>query len=87
MKCRHIVGWMYDYDNSNTLTFEDLKEEIEKVKNLNKYKKDNGFEIMMTEEYSLEDYFSGKTRNNIEVFNYCPRCGKKLILEELENDK
>ena len=26
MKCRHIVGWMYDYDNSNTLTFEDLKE-------------------------------------------------------------
>lgn len=87
MKCKHIVGWMYDYDNSNLITLEYLKEEIENVKELNKYKKEIGFESMIEKEYTLEDYFNKKTNNNIEIFKYCPKCGNKLILEELDSDK
>lgn len=87
MKCKHIVGWMYDYDNSNALTFDNLKKEIESIRSLNEYKKEKGLEMFTVKEFSLNDYFSGKNHNNIEIFNYCPKCGKKLILEELESDK
>lgn len=87
MKCKHIVGWMYDYDNSCTLTFDGLKRELENIKRSNKYKKETGLGAFIVKEFSLQDYFNSKKLNNIEIFNYCPKCGKKLILEELESDK
>ena len=33
---------------------------------------------MIVPEYKLEDYFKGKSIDGIELFKYCPRCGKKL---------
>lgn len=78
MECKHIIGWEFDYDSSKLITLDDLEIHILDVKILNNYKKKLGFKDMIVPEHKLEDYFKGKNIDGIELFNYCPICGKKL---------
>lgn len=78
MECKHIIGWKFDYDCSSLITLDDLEKHILDVKRLNNYKKKIGFKDMIVPEHKLEDYFKGKNIDGIELFKYCPLCGKKI---------
>jgi hypothetical protein len=70
-KCEHIIGFNYDYENSDLLTLEDLKRHI----------KDNRQRYMWSlcqQIYELSDYCDKRKSTDICRFNYCPMCGEKI---------
>ena len=84
-KCNHFIGIWYDYDNTDIINIDGLKENIKDIKNLNEYRKENGYDKVMglSTEYTLEDYFNkNKNCDNFDLFNYCPFCGEEIKLDK-----
>lgn len=83
--CKHIIGIWYDYDSTDIITLDGLKARMNDIKSLNDYKKENGYDKVMSlqKEYTLEDYFNKKKNcDSFSLFNYCPYCGRAIILEK-----
>lgn len=82
-----IIGIWYDYDETDIITLNDLKDKMSDIKSMNEYKKENGFDKIMplAKEYTIEDYFNKrKNCDNFSLFDYCPHCGKKIELAKKE---
>ena len=75
-KCECVVGIRYDYENTDLVTLEDLKEHIERHNNSIDFWKKAGFP--KTKAISLEDYCDNRKSTDLTRFNYCPLCGKKI---------
>lgn len=85
-KCNHIIGIWYENDNTYSVNIDNLKEELNGIKNYNKFKKENGYDDLL-KEYTLEDCFN-KNCDSFELFNYCPYCGEEIKLEKVgSNDE
>lgn len=76
-KCEHIIGMLYDYEETRLVNLDDLKEEINRRERLNEDEllKGLGVEIRA---YSLADYADRRKRTNLFHFDYCPDCGAKI---------
>lgn len=84
-KCEHTIGIEYNYDDTGLITFKNLVEHINHKKERNKWYKESGYKEMIAKEYTLEDYFDKRKSKDIDIFNYCPDCGKKLELKDFKN--
>lgn len=70
-KCEHIIGFKYDYENSDIITLDELKMHIE----ANRYDYE---QFYILKYYTLSDYCDKRKSTDITRFNYCPICGKKV---------
>jgi hypothetical protein len=71
IKCEHhIIGYMFDYDDSQLIDFEFLKE----------YCNRTSFRPYWT----IEQYLDKRYNTNLNHFNYCPNCGMKIDWKELK---
>ena len=61
-KCEHIIGIWIDFEDTRTVTTNELREEIEE-----------GHTV-----FSLNDYCNFRKSVNLARFRYCPECGKKI---------
>ena len=71
------IGLWLDYEDTDTVTFSRLKDEVDGYANFVKWKNENlpqGKEKVKT----LSDYLDKRKRTNLQRFDYCPYCGKKI---------
>jgi hypothetical protein len=73
-----IIGLWYDYDITELITLNELKENVkENNKLVREIKKDYPLwdmgKIML-----LNDYFDKRKSVNMTRFDYCPYCGNKI---------
>ena len=83
------IGLYFDYYDDVLYTLSDLEEEVKK--NNYYYNKNKGTIYETKRPYQLEDYFNRRKNTNIDHFDYCPFCGKKIdwkkFREDLKNGK
>lgn len=80
-ECKCLIGVQYDYENTDAITLAELKEYIEREKQLVEYHKDSvnsEWWKAMCNSFTLADYCDRRKHTNLKRFNYCPRCGKKI---------
>ena len=69
--CDHIIGFIHDYDNSDIVTLDDLKQHVADAK----YRYDHFF---CNKYFTLSDYTDKRVSTDMTRFNYCPMCGEKI---------
>lgn len=70
--CDHIIGIYYDYEDTDVITYDELKKEV-RISTLawpNVIK-------------PLRDYLDGRVSTNFRRFNFCPMCGEKIDYKAL----
>lgn len=73
-KCECVIGIMYDYDDTHSITRKELEEEIR----INEIRKSRGDSEWYRKFYTRNDYCDKRISTNLARFNYCPLCGKKI---------
>ena len=87
MKHNCYIGEWLDYENTELVTYYDLKE---KVKNNNETFEyglityGGNFMNGLMKELKIKNYFDKRKNTNLNRFNYCPYCGKKIDWKELK---
>ena len=66
-----IVGMRNDYENTDVVTLEELKDRIQRDKECR-----NTYIDWQT--YELSDYCDKRKNTDLTRFEYCPMCGKKI---------
>ena len=74
-KC--LIGIWNDYDNTKIVTFRQLKYEVESNAAFAEWKNKNLSGTDM-EVKTLNDYLDKRKSTNLQRFDYCPYCGKKI---------
>ena len=80
-KCEHVIGIIYDYDNTDMTTLDGLKYHIKYLFELKQaFEKDALFKDYNhgIKGWSLADYCDKRKSTDLTRFNYCPLCGKKI---------
>ena len=75
-KCDHIVGIYYDYESTDTITLQELKDYIALQE-----RRHNKYDIWHY--YTPSDYSDMSKDVDIQRFNYCPKCGEKIDWKNL----
>lgn len=78
-ECVICVWW--DYDNIELLTYEELKSKVKQRSTYAKWLEDKGLSFSDTaDKYGakLRDYLDRRKSTNLQHFDYCPYCGKKI---------
>lgn len=65
-----IIGILSNYDTTDVVTLSELKNHIELSKRL--------CHIFHTKPYELADYCDRRKSTDLTLFDYCPKCGKKI---------
>lgn len=76
-----IIGEWLNYEDSELITFTDLKEKVKQNNNTFEYGLNTYGEHFMNglmKELRLKDYFDNRKNVNLNKFNYCPYCGEKI---------
>ena len=73
MECECYVGMMFDYENTDLITREELEEIIEKHEDV--------------KIFTRKDYCDKRITTNVTQFNYCPKCGKKIDWKAIKLNK
>lgn len=87
MKHNCYIGEWLDYENTELVTYDDLKE---KVKNNNETFEyglityGENFVNGIMKQLKIKNYFDKRKNTNFNRFNYCPYCGKKIDWKELK---
>lgn len=71
IKCEHIIGIIYNYESTDIVTLDDLKDHIE----ANQYAYDH---FCTLNHYTLSDYCDKRKSTDMTRFDYCPMCGEKI---------
>ena len=66
-----VIGVLGDFDDTKTVTFTQLKKEIEDDIELYAY-------AGQRSPFCLSDYLDRRKSTALEHFDYCPKCGKKI---------
>lgn len=85
-KCEHLIGIRHDYENTDAVTFAELKKHIASEKRLAELKKDDEWWQSLLCKYTLEDYCDRRKTTNLFRFNYCPNCGEKINWKEMRSN-
>lgn len=72
-----VIGLWVDYDDTKTVTFRQLKYEVESNASFAEWKNKNLSGTNM-EVKTLNDYLDKRKSTNLQRFDYCPYCGKKI---------
>lgn len=84
-KCEHIIGMLYDYENTELITLPNLLEYIKREKDFADYQKQqHGYIIFDDRLFTIEDYCDKLKDSNLERFKYCPICGEKIDWEKIK---
>lgn len=82
--CEHIIGMIYDYDNTSLATLNELKEHI-------KHEETQYIHFWRGHKpYTLIDYADKRKNTDLTRFNYCPNCGKEIdwkAIKRLDNEQ
>lgn len=88
MKHSCCIGEWLEYENAELITYEELKEKIKSNNKTFEYGLNTYGEYYMNglmKELKLKDYFDGRRNTNLNKFNYCPYCGKKIDWKGLKD--
>jgi hypothetical protein len=80
------IGLRYDYENTDIVTLEELKQYIETEQTLAEQHKDSEWWQSILCKYTLDDYCDMRKSTNLTRFRYCPMCGKKIEWKQIKND-
>lgn len=69
--CEHIIGIVYNYESTDLVTLDDLKDHIE----ASKYAYDHFCTMTY---HTLTDYCDKRKSTDMTRFEYCPICGEKI---------
>lgn len=67
-----MIGMRNDYENTDLITFEELKEKVEREKRIAKSDEEGGWLQSMYNKYTLVDYCDRRKLTDLIRFNYCP---------------
>lgn len=72
-----VIGLWIDYCDTRTVTFSQLKYEVESNSAFLEWKNENlsGTKVAIK---TLNDYLDKRKSTNLQRFDYCPYCGKKI---------
>lgn len=81
------IGEWLDFENTELVTYDDLKEKIKSNNETFEY----GLSIYgedfvngLMKKIKLKDYFDKRKNTNLNRFNYCPYCGEKINWKKLK---
>lgn len=80
-KC--VIGMLNDYENTELITLEELKEHIESVRATAIYYKTLSLSL---KHYELSDYCDKRKTTDLTRFEYCPFCGQKIDWERIKKE-
>ncbi len=87
MKHNCCIGEWLDFENTELVTYDGLKEKII----INNETFEYGLRIYgedfvngLMKKIKLKDYFDKRKNTNLNRFNYCPYCGEKINWKELK---
>lgn len=80
-----VIGIWLDYDDTDTVTFRQLKYEVERNAAFEEWKNKNlaGTKAKVK---TLSDYTDKRKSTNLQHFDYCPYCGKKIDWKGLKDN-
>lgn len=84
-----IIGQLSKYDHYDLATVADIKEHIEERKELNRIIEREAVVYSRFKkffEWTLKDYADGRKSTNLNRFNYCPECGKKIDWKKIRKE-
>lgn len=82
-KC--VIGMRNDYENTELITLEELKEHIERERETAAYCNDKNLSFSLRH-YELSDYCDKRKNTDVTRFEYCPFCGKKIDWKEIKKE-
>nr|DAH86709.1 MAG TPA: endonuclease [Caudoviricetes sp.] len=87
MKHNCYIGEWADYEDAELVTYDNLKEKVKSNNESFEYgliKYGEDFMNGLMKELKIKDYFDKRKNTNLNRFNYCPYCGKKIDWKELK---
>ena len=72
-----VIGLWLGYDDTETVTFRQLKYEVESNSAFLEWQNKN-LSGTKVEVKTLNDYLDKRESTNLQRFDYCPYCGKKI---------
>lgn len=75
-----IIGMRNDYENTDIVTLEELKDHIQRDKEYRSPYPD-------WQTYELSDYCDKRKNTDLTRFEYCPMCGKKIDWKAIKNSQ
>lgn len=87
MKHNCYIGEWLDYENTGLVTYDDLKEKIKNNNETFEYgliTYGENFANGVMKELNIKNYFDKRKNTNLNRFDYCPYCGKKIDWKELK---
>lgn len=79
------IGLRHDYEDTDIVTLEELKQHIESEKRLAEQNKDSEWWQSICSKYTLDDYCDMRKSTDLTRFKYCPMCGKKTEWKQIKN--
>ena len=88
---RCFIGLLHQYEDSQLVTIEDLKEHIAESKYHNEvlvplYAQGDS-QRLLRKIWTLADYGDWRKSTNLTRFSYCPTCGKHIDWKEIRGKK
>lgn len=87
MKHNCYIGEWLDYEDTELVTYDNLKEKVKSNNEAFEYgliTYGGNFMNGIMKELKIKDYFDKRKNTNLNRFNYCPYCGKKIDWKELK---
>lgn len=79
-----FVGVLNDYDDTRMITFDELFEEAtERIR----WKQKVGHDFTVCGIYGMDDYTNKRKSTDLDRFNFCPICGKKIDMREMMKER
>ena len=88
MKCEHIVGLIYDYENTHLTTVDGLKQHIrDNLELKNAFETDHLYKGYNhgIKCWVMADYADRRKNTDMHRFDFCPLCGEKIDWKALKN--
>ena len=88
MKCNHIVGLLYDYEDTEVITIDELIQLINnRIEIKTKFEKDAQYAAcnIPVKCWTLDDYADRRKNTDMRRFDFCPLCGEKIDWKALKN--
>jgi len=85
-----VIGIMYDYENTELMTINNLKSHIKEVIELNEFARNDPIYSKLEcyqKEYTIRDYADKRKRTNFRRFEYCPDCGKQIDWKKIKENE
>ena len=90
MKHEHIIGLLSKHDYQELVTLDDLKQHIADETEFFKWLKSEKAHLFLTRQeraYTIAEYCDKRINTDLEQFDYCPFCGKKIDWKKIKEEK